>query len=168
MRRCSKGFTLFETLVAMMILSMGILLLTSSWSGSYARMRNTQRKTEVVALLQRKMVELDIKYRGKPVDTIDEEVEDNFGDEYPQYRWKMTSKELEFPDLSNILMAQGDGADEKLLSIMKQLTEHLGKTVKEVKVSVFYSPGGGIDDLEYSLTTYFVDFNKEVPVPGGL
>jgi general secretion pathway protein I len=160
-----KGFTLVETLLAMVILASAMVLLTTSWGGSYARIRKTQLKTEVIALLERKMVEIDTEYKGKPLDSIPEEKEDDFGSDYPQYRWKLKSKEFEFPDLGPMLTAKADGANQMLLMIMKQLSEHLKKTVKEVKVSVLYKPPKG-DELEYSITTYYVDYDKQISLPG--
>lgn len=165
MRR-KEGFTLIEVLFAMLIMSGAILLLANSWSGSFMKIRKTQLTTEVAALLERKMVEVEIKYKGKPLESIPEEEGDDFGSEYPQYRWAMTSKDFELPDLSAGLTARDGGANEMFIQLMKTLTEHLKKTVKEVKVSVFYKGGGG-NELEYSITTFFVDYDKEIPVPGG-
>lgn len=164
--RSKRGFTLLETLVAMMILSMAVVMLASSWAGNYARMRRTQQKTEVTALLQRKMVEVDLEYKGKPLSSIPEEKEDDFGSDYPQYRWKLTSKELDVPDFSALLTAREGGANQMLIQIMQQLKDHLSKTVKEIKVSVIYTPEGGGDSMEYSVTTYYVDYDKQVSVPG--
>lgn len=129
------------------------------------RLKKTQINTEVSMLLEKKMVEIDLEFRGKSVDTIPEEKEDDFGSDYPLYRWKMTSKPLEIPDLSSLFTAKEGGADQTLIMIIKQLTEHLGKAVKEVKVSVFYKTPK--KELEYSITTYFVDYEKELPMPGG-
>ena len=161
-----KGFTLVEVLLAMIILSSALVLLTTSWGGSYARIRKTKIKTEVMALLQRRMVEVDLKYRGKSLDSIPEEPEEeDFGSEYPQYRSKVESKKFDFPDLTSVLTSKENGANQALIMIMKQLQEHLNKTVKEVKVSVYYKPEGG-HELVYSITTYFVDYDKEITVPG--
>ena len=161
-----KGFTLIEVLLAMIILSSALLLLTTSWGGSYARIRKTKVKTEVIALLQRRMVEVDLKYKGKPLDSIPEgPEEDDFGSEYPQYRSTLESKKFDFPDLSSTLTSRENGANEALIMIMKQLQEHLNKTVKEVKVSVMYQPENG-NEVTYSITTYFVDYDKEIAVPG--
>ncbi len=160
-----NGFTLLETLIAMMILTMAIVMLASSWGGNYARMRRTQMKTEVVALLQRKMVDIDLEFRGKPLDSVPEEKEEDFGSEYPQYRWKMQSKELELPDFTALLTSKEGGANEMLITVMAQMKEHLKKSVKEIKVSVFYKPEKG-DELEYSVTTYYVDYDKQISVPG--
>lgn len=164
--RSEKGFTLLETLLAVVILSSGILLLTSSWSGSFARLRKTQLNQEVAALLERKMAEIDLEYRGKPNDSIPEEKADDFGSEYPQYKWKMTARDFEAPNLSTLIAAQtgeGDGG-QQMQMIINTLTEHLSKTIKEVKVTVIYT--GGKKPVEYSIVTYFVDYNKPLSVGG--
>ncbi|MEK2645099.1 type II secretion system protein [Bdellovibrio sp. BCCA] len=158
-----NGFTLIETIMAVVILASGLLLLSNSWSGSFMRLRKTQLSTEVSALLERKMVEIEMEYAGKPLDSIPEEKEDDFGSEYPQYSWKMETKEFEVPDFSATLTAQSGGADELTLTVMKTLAEHLGKSVKEVKVSVIYK--GGKKPLQFSATQYFVDYDKEIQLP---
>lgn len=158
-----SGFTLLETLLAMVILSAGIVLLANSWSGSFMFVRKTQLNTEIAALLERKMVEIEIEYAGKPIDSIEEEKEDDFGSEYPQYSWKMTSKELEFPNITATMTAQAGGADEMALTIMRTLVEHLSKSVREVKVSVIYK--GGKKPLEVSATQYFVDYDRPIQPP---
>lgn len=159
-----KGFTLIETIMAMVILSSGLLLLANSWSGSFMRVQKTQTATEVSALLERKMVEIEMEYQGKPLESIPEEKSDDFGSEYKQYSWKMTSKEFVVPDISATLTAQAGGANELALTVMKTLTEHLSKSIKEVKVTVIFKAGK--KPLEYSATQYFVDYDKQLPMPG--
>ncbi|WP_374079661.1 prepilin-type N-terminal cleavage/methylation domain-containing protein [Bdellovibrio bacteriovorus] len=158
-----NGFTLIETVIAMVLLSAGLLLLANSWSGSFMRIRKTQLSTEVAALLERKMVEIEMEYAGKPLDSIPEEKEDDFGSEYSQYSWKMESKEFEVPDFSATLTAQAGGADELTLTVMKTLSEHLAKSVKEVKVTVIYKAGK--KPLNFSATQYFVDYDKDIQLP---
>lgn len=165
--KSKRGFTLLEVLIATMILSTGIILLANSWGGSFMRVRKTQLSTEVAALLERKMVEIQMEYRDKPLDSIDEEKADDFGSDYAQYSWKMESKKLEIPDLSASLTSREGGADEMMLSLVRQLSEHLSKSIREVKVTVIYK--GGKKPLEFSATTYFVDYNREIQMgkPGG-
>lgn len=160
-----KGFTLIETVIAMVILSSGILLLTSSWGSSFMRIKKTQLSTEVAALLERKMTEIELEYTGKPLDSIQDK-SDDFGSEYPQYSWKMETKEFEFPDMAATLSANkkgGNGVDEMTLMMAKALSEHFSKTVKEVKVTVIFK--GGKKPLNFSATQYFVDYDKEITVP---
>lgn len=127
------------------------------------RVRKTQLSTEVSALLERKMVEVEMEYAGKPLDSIPEEKEDDFGSEYPQYSWKMESKEFEVPNFAATLTAKSGGADELTLTVMKTLAEHLGKSIKEVKVSVIYK--GAKKPLHFSATQYFVDYDKDIKLP---
>lgn len=127
------------------------------------RVRKTQLSTEVAALLERKMIEVETKYNGKPLESIPEEEADDFGSDYPQYSWKMTSKPLEVPNITATMTAQAGGADEMSLTIMRTLVEHLGNSIKEVKVSVIYS--GGKKPLEFSATQYFVNYDKQLPMP---
>ncbi len=160
----NKGFTLIETVLALVILSSGLVLLANSWGGSFMFVRKAQFATEVTALLERKMAEIEIEYAGKSLDSIPEEKEDDFGSEFPQYSWKMESKEFEVPDISSTLTARDGGADEMSLTLMKTLTQHLSKSIKEVKVTVFYK--GGKKPMNFSATQYFVDYDREIPMPG--
>lgn len=166
MIRSRQGFTLIETVIAMVILSSGIILLTSSWGSSFMRVKKTQLSTEITALLERKMAEVEMEYAGKPLDSIPEEKEDDFGSDYPQYSWKMESKLFEVPDISATLTAtdKGNGVDQLQLTIMKTLTDHLSKTIKEVKVSIIYKSAGK-KPLQFSATQYFIDYDKEIPMP---
>lgn len=156
----NKGFTLVETLLAMIILSSAIVLLSNSWSGSFMRQKKTKTVNEVSYLIERKMAEIELEYRGKPLDSIPEEKEDTFGDAYPNYSWKLTSKEFVMPDLSSMFTSQDGGADQMLLNIIGKFTEHLSKSVKEVKLTVIVK--GKPKNIEYSIVTYFVDQNKEI------
>ncbi len=163
-----NGFTLIETVIAMVILAAALLLLTSSWSGSFMRIAKTQRNFEVSVLLEKKMAEVELEYRNKALDDIPEEKgPEEFGEDHPEYQWKLESKKLEIPDIASTLAAQDGGADAFLISLVKQLTEGLSKMIKEVKVTVIYTKNGKTN--EYSVTTYFVDYNKEMTMgmPGG-
>ncbi len=161
MKKFRQGFTLLEVLIAMIILASGIVLLANAWSGSTARMKKTQLNTEIAALLERKVAEIDFKYLGKPVESIPEEEEGEF-DGADDYTWKMSSKQFVMPDISGMLIGQDGGADQMMLTLMKQFTEHLSQTIKEVTVTVLYTKGK--KPYQASVTLFFVDFNKEPPM----
>jgi general secretion pathway protein I len=156
-------------MMAVIILASGLLLLTNSWGSSFLRVRKTQQQFEVAALIERKMTELELEYRGKPLDSIPEEKAEDFGDQYPQYSWKMTSKKLEFPDMTSVLTSKDGGADQMTISMIKQLSEGLSKAIKEVTLTIVYKPLQG-KPLQYSVTTYFVDYDQSLAfgVPGGI
>lgn len=165
MRKSQKGFSLLEVLIAMMILASGVILLVNSWGSSYRKLKKTQTQFEMAALIERKMVELEIEYQDKPLDSIDEEREDDFGDEYPQYAWRMKSKELEIPDLTPLFTSADGGASPELIEVVKRLTEQLSKSIREVQLTVIYKAQP--KNIEYSVTRYFVDYNRSLSLPGG-
>ncbi len=164
--RNRRGFSLLEVLIAMFILSSGVILLVNSWGSSYRKLKKTQTQFEMAALIERKMVEIEMEYKGKPLDSIDESKEDDFGDEYPQYSWKMESRELEIPDMSSLFTSADGGASGELLEIIKRLTDQLSKSVKEVKVTVIHKTQPR--NIEYSVTTYFVDYDRSLGLPAGV
>lgn len=159
-----RGFTLLETLMAMVILSTSLVLLAQTWGSSFYKVRKTQLAYEVGALLERKMAEIELEYRGKPIDSIPEEAGEDFGKDFPDYSWELKSKKLEFPDLSPVLQSQEGGADPVMSMVVKQMAEHLSKAVKEVTVTVVYKSGK--QPMKFSVTTYFIDYDTPIAVSG--
>jgi general secretion pathway protein I len=150
----------------MMILSSGVILLVNSWGSSYRKLKKTQIQFEMAALIERKMIELEIEYRDKPLDSIHDEREDDFGTDYPQYSWKMKSQELEIPDLTPLFTSAEGGASSELIEIVKRLTDQLSKSIREVKLTLVYKTQP--KNVEYSVTRYFVDYNRSLGLPGGV
>lgn len=178
--RNSRGFTLIEVLVALIIVAAAIMASASLWSGNFTTMRKSALNYDVATILERKMVELETKYSNKSFTDIPEEEEGDFGSEFPQFRWQMKSRDMEFPDLTPLIAAQNENnPNEMLVTIIKQMTEYLNKAIKEVKVSVFVKRNK--KEAEFSATEYFVDYNKDLasalggaagggagaPAPGG-
>lgn len=169
MHDCNKnGFTLIEVILAMMVIAGGLLVLSNSWSGTYSRLRKTQVQVQMAALLERKVVEIEKEYKGKPIDTIPEEKEDNFGSDLPEYSWKMTSQKLELPDISPVLAGQQQasevGTKLDLITIMKLFTEHLNKSVREVKIEILYKDSK--KPLSADVVIYMIDYDRSLPMPG--
>lgn len=165
--RLAKGFTLIEVLVALFILTGAILVIANTWSGNFMRMRKATYLNDAATLLERKMAETEGKYKDKPIGEILEEDEGDFGKDHPNYRWAMKSRDLKLPDLSPLMIGQGQEADETMIAMIKQMTEFLSQAIKEVKVSIFLKRGN--KELEFFATQYFVDYNKEFAMggPGG-
>ena len=155
------GMTLIEILLSMAVLSSGLVLLMQSWGGNYTRLKKIDRSFEVSAILQRKMVEVDLQYRGKSIDSIPEELSEDI-EEAPGFSYTLESKLLKVPDLATIIQASQAETDEQLIVMMRTLTDHLSKTIKEVRVTVSFQPEGVKKPLKYSATTYFVDFDREI------
>lgn len=167
MKKYFKGFTLLETLVAMMILSFALIVISSTWGGNVLRLRKARLFNEVTFLLQQKMTEMELKYRNAPLEKIDEESAGDFGKDFPDYSWEFKSQEFVMPDLASLLTSEKDRVSDMETTIVKQLTEVLSKSIKEIKVTVIVTKKA--KELQrFSLTSYLVDFNKEITLsPGG-
>lgn len=163
--RRQAGFTLIETLVAMVIMTFTIVAVSNTWSGNVFRVQKARLNATTAALLQRKMTEFEILYKDKPLEVPEEESGD-FGKDYPGFRWEMKSQVFEMPDLSGAMVAKEGGADEMLLTIIRTVSDYIKQSAKEVTVTVIYK-GRAKNELRNSVTTYFVDYTKEVPLPGG-
>ncbi len=159
-----NAFTLIEVVLALMIMASGLFILMNSWAGTYSRLRKTQIQVEMVSLLERKVSELEREFKGKPLDSIPEEKEDDFGTELPGYSWTMKSRKLEIPDLSSSLVSSDGGADQMLIAIMKLFTEHLSKSIKEINVEVIFKDKK--KPITANVTFYMIDYDKPLPVPG--
>lgn len=159
------GFTLIEVILALIVMSTGLFILTNAWSGTYSRLRKTQIQVQLAALLERKVTEIEREYKNKSLESIEEEKEDKFGGDVPDtYSWKMNSKKLEIPDISQGLIAQDGGANQSMITLMKTFTEHLSKSIKEVKISVVNTELG--KPLIADVTIYMIDYDRPLPVPG--
>ncbi len=152
--------------MAMAILASGLLLLTNTWSSSGLFLRKTQLNNEMSALLERKLTEIRIEYEGKSLESIPEEKSDDFGSDYPKFSWKLISKEFQAPDFASAMTSQDGGADQMSMMVMQVFGKYLSDSVKEVKISVVHKEGK--KTLEVSATTYFINYDKEFSLPGGI
>ena len=161
----NNGFTLIEVVLALTITVGAALILSTSWSGSFSRIKRMNLNNNVALLLERKMVEMEAKHQGKKTTEIADE-EGNFGDEYPDYRWTFTVQPFEMPDLTAILTSQQDGTDQLLITMLKTMKENLSKTILEGTVTVYVKSGK--KEVPFNVTTYFVDYETEIPLTGGI
>lgn len=166
----SLGFTLIEVVLSMMIMVSGLMILTNSWGATYTRLKKTQVHVQLAALLERKVYEIEKEYKGKSLDSVPEEKEDTFGSELPEYSWKMTSQKLYLPNIAPLLSAQADAAGDNgvkmsLENMMKMFTEHLGKSIKEIKVEVTYKDQK--KPISADVTFYLIDYDRPLPMLGG-
>ena len=161
----SKGFTLIEVVIAMVILVGGVLVVNSSWSGNLLRVRKAALYNNVAFLLERKVTELEAQFTGKPIAEISDQAGD-FGSDFPQYKWKFEAQPFQMPDLTPIIMSQSNaGVDQMLLTVMGQMQEFMSKSIVEGKVSLIVTTPK--EPITFSVTLYFVDYTQSLSVPGG-
>ncbi len=167
----SRGFTLIEVMIAVVIMAGSLIVIGSSWSGNFMRIEKARVNANMAALLERKMTELDLEYRGKPIGDIKEEDAGGFGEGYDQYRWEMRSKEFEMPDVSGMMSGQnqdsGNSSNNEMMTlIVKTVTDYVKTAVKEVTVTVYYKKNPKLKEISQAIATYFVDYTKPLSISG--
>lgn len=153
------GFTLFEVLIAMAIMSSAAVLLVVAWGGNQVRVRKMAINNQAAFLLDQIVSELEIKYQLKLTQLPD--AEQGAFEENPDFTWAMKSRDFEMPDLRSLLVSGGDG-NELMLMVIDKMTEYLNESVKEMTVTVTYAKGKS--KVTYSATTFLVDYNKPLPL----
>lgn len=162
-----RGFTLIETMIAMMIMTGALIIIGQSWSGNLMRLEKSRLNTDMAQLLDRKMAEVEMTYRGEPISQIREEDGGDFGALFPGYSWEMKAKEFEMPDLSGALMTKDGGVDEMTLLIIRTVAAYLKETIKEVSVTVSFQPKDPkAKPIRQSVATYFIDYSKPLALGG--
>lgn len=168
-----KGFSLIEVLIALTIMMGTVTILAMSWSGSQLRLRKMKLNHQAAFLLDFKMADMQREY-GQQFQRIPDEDAGDFtdlGKEYEKFTWKLTSQEFELPDLTPLLIQDaqnsggGGGADGLLIAMMSQLTDFFGQAVKEVTITIVYTLGK--NNVEFSATSFVVDFTQQLPLPTG-
>jgi general secretion pathway protein I len=158
MSKKQSGFSLIEVIVAISILAGTLVVFNSIQGSNNLRVRKANLSNTVASLLQRKMVEMEIKYKNRPQEVPEEGENGDFGADYKNFSWKMTSKPFEFPDLSSALISADGGSSEMMITMVKQLAETITKAAKEVTVTIIYKNNN--KETEYSASTYIVDYGQ--------
>jgi prepilin-type N-terminal cleavage/methylation domain-containing protein len=148
----NKGFSLVEILVAMLIFSVGISIIMKARRGVNDRMIDSKEISVISMLLDYKFKQIYAEYSKKNFDDLEKETTGSFTgeiDKYQTFTWKAEVVEMEFPDFMGLVATQqdtekeGSRGDEKTETegalqkiIAKNMTDHLKKSVRGLKVSV--------------------------------
>lgn len=151
-----KGFSLIEVMIAMSIIVGAIIVLSSSWSGHYHKIKKIKDYDEIAYLLEKKMIEVESLFDGN-LNSLSEEASGNFGDDYKNYRWELESQFLQLPSLSEIYKAQNEEINDNISGILSEFEDLMNRSIKEVKVTVFLKRGKR--EAQYNLVSYFISYD---------
>ena len=161
-----KGFTLLEVVIALGIMGTVMIVLTSSWTGNFRRVRKAKVQTQAVYLLQKKMTELEVFYRGRINRLPKEKQKGSFEDKrFKKYTWEWEANEFKMPDIARLFVKQEGLVDETSLTVLKQMKKYLEDSIREVKVTLIYQASPKAQPIKYSIATVFVDY--DVPIQLG-
>ena len=168
----NSGFSLFETIIAIGIMATGLALMAQTWDPSVQRVAKIEKAFWSITSDGTKKCRNWIKSTTTKIwiKVPDETFEEEFGSDYPGLQLENEFKKMELPDLTATLTSQDGGADQMSLMIIRQLTEHFSKSIREMKLTIIYKPANSKKKMEYSVTSYLADFQREIPIPnlGGM
>lgn len=127
----NKGFTLIESLVAVFILSVGIVAVLQAFPlGTYIQ-KTSQLSTIALVLSQGKMEEtISLSYSNLLIGTIEEDYDSN--SDFPSFR-RLTK--ISYFDPDNPSIVPGSDLGIKKIEITVFWRSHLGVLEKEVKLA---------------------------------
>lgn len=189
MRLNRKGFTLIEVMIALVIISIALVALSSSQGIALNSTRKSRFVTLATVAAKNMMSEIDITSTLKGFTYIKELGEKTDGDfdapEYKGWKWIREVKEVNFP-ISQIMksyMGGGGAATEEgdtanttasnnnnsgqassqeaqiLNMVATNLETFMKQSVREVTVTVMWPVRGGQEFSSLKLVYYAVDYN---------
>jgi len=163
--KSSKGFSLIEVLIALSIM-MGVFTIVGvAWSSSQLRLRKMKLNQEVSFLLDYKVTALEREYKDQITLLPDQDEGDfeDMGGDYKDFTWKVKTKKFEMPDLTPLLFQDKGKADPMVMMMLSQLKDFFAQAAKEVTVTIVYTYHK--KKVEYSATTFLIDYNQQLPIP---
>lgn len=157
----SRGFTLIEVVLALIILGGFFTVYNSSMSGTNFSLRKAEKLQIISSLLKSKLTELELKYNQLGYSSIPENEEGDFGSDLKDLKWKAEVRELEFPDLTPLLITESN-QNEMMLTIVKRMTDHFSKNIKELRLTVSWQASTK-QTMDFSATTYIVNYAGGIP-----
>lgn len=161
--------------IAIAIMVIAFTAIFSVESNSIKASMRAKQMNIISMLAKSAMVDVEIQMEGKLFDDLKKEDQKTFPAPFENYSWKYEIKEIEFPNLSPNQSAAsknspgsgggsggGGGSTETsdvAETMTKLVTQFFSKSIRSVIVTVFWKEGES--EQSYSLSTYWVDLNRD-------
>ena len=156
----NSGFTLIEVLVALVILTGSMIIISNIWSGNKRRVNKISDYHKIVQLMEQKISELEFEWQRKNFSSIPKEEKGTFNEE-KYFSWSVKTKSLILPNPVE-LMNLAEQSQEIVTQVAEITTQFLSEAILEAKLTIHYKRGDLKSD--YSLTTYIIDHHKEIEI----
>lgn len=150
-----KGFTLIEILGSILILSLLAAVSSQITYGNFKKAQKAKILRKSNTLLQLKMSELEAEYKNESIISLPNEDKGKFEQE-PNYSWEYITQPFQMPSALTLLQTQELAQNDINIKVIEVIRDILTKTIIELKLTVVYSKG--LQQLKYSLSSYFVNY----------
>lgn len=137
----SNGFTLFETLIASLLLAMIVMVITQSKSSSLYNSAESENIATAVQLLQKKTSEMEFYFQKKvnsdSVANAKEKLEGSFDAPFENFKWRAemreTLLEIKKDDIVGLMKEAGVDANDAEVQVEQQAIAltNINKAIKE-------------------------------------
>ncbi len=152
-----KGFSLIEVLASILILAGLISIVVQLSYGNMRRMEKSRQLEKIANLLELKMLDLEEEFKGNKIPELPSLDEGEFEDE-EGYFWKYETQPLALPPPEILLRGAQLPQNELNLKMAGALTNVLSQSAVELKLTVRYEGKKGKKPLNYSLVSYFINY----------
>ena len=150
----SKGFSLLEVLISVLLLASLISIFVQLSYGNIRRVKKARQLEKTASLLEQKMLQLEEEFKGSKSPL--EEDEGEFKEEQ-DYFWSYKTQALTLPStdvLMSLFQVPDNETNRQMLEVMNGV---LFATVLELKLTVHYR-GKRQKAFSYSLSSYFINY----------
>ncbi len=154
-----RGFTLIEMVIALMILSGAVVIVSKMKFGNRQRTGKAHYYHKAVQLLEQKITELELEWSGQNFQSIPEEQNGSFENE-KDFSWSVRTQPLQLPPSENMIKQFGNNTNEMVFYVAQTITTFLSQSVREARLTIYYKKDKS--KHSYSLTTYIVDYTNEI------
>jgi prepilin-type N-terminal cleavage/methylation domain-containing protein len=157
-----NGFSLMEVMIAMAVLSIVLVAVFNTQSQAVRLSERADYINTAVNLAKARMDELEFEVSEKGFEyLLDKDAGEFENDAFRDYRWEYTSNNISIPLVS--LDEEQDTVSDN--SFLKMAQEMLEKSIKEVRLRVYFKEGRKEGNVE--LVTHFSTPDQLPIVTGG-
>lgn len=153
-KRKSAGFSLIEVLASVLLLAGVISIIVQISYGNTRRIRKARQLEKAAHLLEKKMLEIEEKFRMDQEISTEEEGE---FEEEEHYFWSYETRPFVLPSPEMLLSLANIPETEMNIKMFEIMKSVLSENTFELKLTVRYE-GKKRQGFTYSLVSYFIDY----------